>query len=62
MPAWDSMGDPETGEFDIVCENCTTPEEKAAWDEHHERFAQYANKLYSTPSSKAGPSGASPVN
>lgn len=59
MPPWDSMGDPETGELDIICENCATPAEKAAWDEHHERFAKYAKKLYSTPSWKAGPHGTS---
>lgn len=59
MPPWDSIGDPETGELDIVCENCATPEEQAAWDAHHERFGQYARKLYSTPSWRVGPSGAS---
>lgn len=54
---WDSIGDPETGDLDLVCESCTTPEEKAAWDEHHERFERYAMQLYSTPAWKAGPSG-----
>jgi len=57
---WDSIGDPETGELELVCEACTTPEEKAAWDEHHERFERYAAKLYSTPTWKGGPGGARP--
>lgn len=58
MDPWDSIGDPETGELQLVCENCTTTEEKAAWEEHHERFERYAQKLYSTPAWRAGPSGA----
>jgi hypothetical protein len=58
MAAWDSIGDPETGDLELVCDTCTTPEEKAAWDDHHERFERYAMKLYSTPAWKAGPSGA----
>jgi hypothetical protein len=59
MPPWDSIGDPETGELDTVCQDCTSPQEQAARREHHERFVQYAKKLYSTPSWKAGPSGTS---
>ncbi|MGH3130992.1 MAG: hypothetical protein ACRDNX_09265 [Gaiellaceae bacterium] len=53
---WDSFGDPETGDTDLVCPNCITPEEQAFWDEHHERFVHYAKKLYSTPSWKGAPS------
>jgi hypothetical protein len=55
---WDSIGDPETGELELICDECATPEEKAAWDEHHQRFEQYAMRLYSTPSWKSGPGGA----
>lgn len=57
MRPWDLIGDPETGELDTVCPDCSTPQERAAWDQHHVKFAQYAMKLYSTPSWKAGPSG-----
>jgi hypothetical protein len=59
MPPWDLIGDPETGELDTVCPDCSTPQERAAWDEHQRRFAEYAKKLYSTPSWKGGPSGTS---
>jgi hypothetical protein len=52
---WDSFGDPETGDTDLVCPNCITPEEQALWNEHHERFVHYAKKLYSTPSWKGAP-------
>src|SRR6201991_1143166 len=31
MPSWDSLGDPETGELELVCEQCVTPEEHAAF-------------------------------
>jgi hypothetical protein len=49
MPPWDALGDPETGEVELVCERCITPEEHASIHEHHSRLAKYAYKLYSTP-------------
>lgn len=48
-PPWDAFGDPETGEVEIVCEECVTPEEQAIFHEHHARLAKYAYQLYSTP-------------
>ena len=59
MTAWDSIGDPETGELELVCEDCITPEEHASIDEHHQRLAKYATQRYATPSWKLGPSRAS---
>ena len=29
MNAWDSIGDPETGELELVCQDCIAPEERA---------------------------------
>ena len=29
MNAWDSIGDPETGELELVCQDCVAPEERA---------------------------------
>jgi hypothetical protein len=55
MTAWDSIGDPETGELELVCEDCLTDEEHAAFDEHHLRLAKYATQRYSTPSWKLRP-------
>jgi hypothetical protein len=51
---WDAFGDPETGELELVCDNCITPEEQLTFDEHHDRLSRYAAKLYSTPSWRAG--------
>jgi hypothetical protein len=59
MTAWDSIGDPETGELELVCEDCITPEEHATIEEHHQRLAKYATQRYATPSWKLGPSRAS---
>jgi hypothetical protein len=56
MGPWDALGDPETGETALVCADCITPEEQAAWDEHNERFVHYAAKLYSTPAWRGAPS------
>ena len=58
MNAWDSIGDPETGELELVCQDCITPEEHASIDEHHHRLAKYAIQRYATPSWKLGPSRA----
>jgi hypothetical protein len=55
-PPWDSLGDPETGEVELVCERCISPEERAAFHEHHARLAKYAYKLYSTPAWRGAPS------
>ena len=55
MTAWDSIGDPETGELELVCEQCITAEEHATFDEHHQRLAKYATQRYSTPSWKLRP-------
>ena len=55
MTAWDSIGDPETGELELVCEPCITDEEHAAFDEHHQRLAKYATQRYATPSWKLRP-------
>lgn len=59
IPPWDALGDPETGEVELVCESCITPEEQAAFHEHHSRLAKYAYKLYSTPAWRGSP-GRSP--
>ena len=55
MTAWDSIGDPETGELELVCEECITAEEHATFDEHHHRLAKYATQRYATPSWKLRP-------
>jgi hypothetical protein len=55
---WDALGDPETGETELNCAECVTPEERAMLDEHHQRFVRYARQLYSTPAWKGPPSRA----
>jgi hypothetical protein len=55
---WDSLGDPETGETELNCPECATPEERAVLEEHHERFVRYARQLYSTPAWKGPPTHA----
>jgi hypothetical protein len=55
LTAWDSFGDPETGELVLVCENCATPEEHALFAEHEQRLVKYASRLYATPSWKVRP-------
>ena len=55
MNAWDSIGDPETGELELVCQDCIAPEERAMFIEHHQRLAKYAIQRYATPSWKIGP-------
>jgi hypothetical protein len=57
MAPWDSFGDPETGEVELVCDSCITAEEQASIHEHHARLAKYAYKLYSTPAWRGGASG-----
>jgi hypothetical protein len=52
---WDALGDPETGETELNCPDCVTPEERAVLAEHHERFVRYARQLYSTPAWKGHP-------
>jgi hypothetical protein len=52
---WDAFGDPETGELELVCSDCLTDEEQATFDEHHDRLARYAARLYATPAWRAGP-------
>jgi hypothetical protein len=46
---WDAIGDPETGDTELVCLECVTPEEQAMLREHGQRLIHYAEKLYSTP-------------
>ena len=55
---WDALGDPETGETQLNCPECVTPEERAMLDEHHQRFARYARQLYGTPAWKGPPAHA----
>ena len=49
------IGDPETGELELVCQDCIAPEERAMFNEHHQRLAKYAIQRYATPSWKIGP-------
>jgi hypothetical protein len=55
---WAALGDPETGETELKCPECITPEERSMLEAHHQRFVRYARQLYSTPAWKGPPTHA----